>query len=443
MLLIFLMAWCGTVLALTHCHNSSLIGLLVIAAMSFFLRNANELATDLFVLYFGVTFGKAIRILVVCRNEFFIVSWKKSRSEVEFFLCGLCGLLSFLSWWQPHATATSYRVWRWTGLWNNPNTYGLLMSAGLLLAVGLVAAGRRPNPKLQIADKDNRESDQAKLNYPMVFLAMAIFIMSIGLFFSYSRGAWAGTAIALCYLAWNYGKLNWRFALLGVAVVASVVFLFWQATPDNAPWYIKRLDLSRPSAQHRVAAWSGALQMMLHHPFGVGWNRAVEVYAMNYAPPEGGAAALATNNYLMLGTQLGWPGLACFVAYVGLCLRSPGFKTQWERDRSGRNRWRPAERSGKGSGSDVPRGDVSDETPGTAAGTVMLPEASLRITCRSAALGMAVAFWFDGGLFTLATASVFWVMLELGKEVALPRFCGLSKPGFGWAPIDDWASPKT
>ena len=29
---------------------------------------------------------------------------------------------------------------------------------------------------------------------------------------------------------------------------------------------------------------------------------------------------------------------------------------------------------------------------------------------------MLVAFWFDGGLFTLATAAVFWILLELGSE---------------------------
>ena len=92
-------------------------------------------------------------------------------------------------------------------------------------------------------------------------------------------------------------------------------------TPDSAPWFVKRLDFSRPSAQHRVAAWRGAIQMMRDHPFGVGWNKAVETYEKDYSPPEDGAAAITTNDYLMLGTQLGVPGLVCFVAYVWLCLR--------------------------------------------------------------------------------------------------------------------------
>ena len=45
-----------------------------------------------------------------------------------------------------------------------------------------------------------------------------------------------------------------------------------------------------------------------------------------------------------------------------------------------------------------------------------LPEASLRVACRAGAVVYLVAFWFDGGLFKLATASVFWILLELGAE---------------------------
>jgi hypothetical protein len=39
----------------------------------------------------------------------------------------------------------------------------------------------------------------------------------------------------------------------------------------------------------------------------------------------------------------------------------------------------------------------------------------LKTTCRAGAIVLAVGFWFDGGLFKLATASVFWILLELGS----------------------------
>jgi predicted phage tail protein len=49
---------------------------------------------------------------------------------------------------------------------------------------------------------------------------------------------------------------------------------------------------------------------------------------------------------------------------------------------------------------------------------------SPQTACRAGALALLVAFWFDGGLFTLATASVFWILLELGtSDLAANRNC--------------------
>ena len=39
---------------------------------------------------------------------------------------------------------------------------------------------------------------------------------------------------------------------------------------------------------------------------------------------------------------------------------------------------------------------------------------ALRAACLAGALVFVVAFWFDGGLFELPTAALFWVLLELG-----------------------------
>jgi len=39
-----------------------------------------------------------------------------------------------------------------------------------------------------------------------------------------------------------------------------------------------------------------------------------------------------------------------------------------------------------------------------------------RATCRAGAVVLLVGFWFDGGLFKLATGATFWILLELGRE---------------------------
>ncbi len=387
MLLVCLAVWCGTFLFLTFTLNDlPLIGLLFIAITAYFIAAGSAL--DAITFLAGVAFGKGAKVLFESReqnaesgnlsneegrmkNEEVRKAESESQtSEVGFFVIGLLALLVFAAWWHLDMSANFYHGPRWMGLWNNPNIYGMLMSAGVVLAVGMLAA----NSKLKI-----------KNSKTVWFLIVAVGMMAMGLVCSYSRGAWLGTAVGLVYLAWSYGKLRWKYVAIGAGLLALGVLCFWGRTPDTAPWYVKRMDLGRPSAQHRVSAWRGAVQMMRDHPFGVGWGNAVTVYEKNYSPPEDGAMALTTNDYLMLGTQLGWPGLICFVSYVGLSLKSGKRKAE--------------------SGNDLEFG----------------MEFGIKAACRAGALAMLVAFWFDGGLFTLATAAVFWVLLELGKENAEGR----------------------
>ena len=110
--------------------------------------------------------------------------------------------------------------------------------------------------------------------------------------------------------------------------------------------------------------------MMQDHPLGVGWKKTVEIFKNNYLLPEDGAAAITTNDYLMLGTQLGLPALLCFIAYIYLKVKSK----------------------------------AAD---------------SLQVACRAGTIVLLVAFWFDGGLFDLPTATVFWILLELGTAPVL------------------------
>jgi hypothetical protein len=434
MLLACLALWCGTFLLLTFGLNDlPLIGLLLIVIAAYFIAQAARPATDALTLLAGVTLGRGASFALKENGKWKMEDGRKKlearsqKSEVSIFLVGIVALLAFSSWWHLDMTYNSYLGPRWMGLWKNPNIYGMLMSAGVVLSAGLVAVNLKFE-KLKAEIEKRREENQKaesreqkrfqiwkvegrKQKLLMAFLLVAALMMGVGLVMSYSRGAWCGTAVGLLYLAWSYGRLKWRYVLPGVAVAAAVVFFFWNATPDNAPWYVKRLDLGRPSAQHRVAAWRGALQMMRDHPFGVGWNNAVTIYEKNYSPPEDGATAITTNGYLMIGTQLGWPGLICFVSYAGLALKSGKRKAESGNERSCDAR--VAESQGDASSPDAAAKAVTQAISsgdGGVAGTFCDEASQLRVACRAGALGMVVSFWFDGGLFTLATASVFWVL---------------------------------
>ncbi len=341
-----------------------------------------------FILLVGVLVGKGVGVLLNTTSKRTDAVWEggeRTRRNVV-IMSGVVTLLALSSFWHLDMSQTHYHGPRWMGLWNNPNICGMLMSAGVVLSVGLLAAGLMTHRKPPMAK---------------VLLLIAVFMMNVGLICSYSRGAWLGMSVGLLYLAWSYRKLKWQFVVLGVAVVVAVVFLFWHATPDNAPWFIKRMDLSRPSAQHRVAAWRASLQMMWDHPLGVGWNNAATIYEKNYSPPEEGAMAITTNDYLMLGAQLGWPGLICFVSYAGLCLRSPKSRVQ------------SPESQARGQRKAV-EGQQSASLLFARHSLPITEDEALRTACRAGVVSLLVAFWFDGGLFTLPTASVFWVLLEQG-----------------------------
>jgi hypothetical protein len=325
MLLACLSIWCGTFIFPTFSGKDwPLICLLLVALTVYFTNNATvSQALDALILLAGVTLGRAVRFIVGDEMTSLISKHgnQKPRNQLEtphvvsYFLIGLIVLLAFSSWWHLDMSGNYYHGPRWMGLWDNPNIYGMLMGVGFVLAVGLFAL------TLTLSHPMGEGMSRGTRALPFI-LFIAAGMMGVGLFFSYSRGAWMAITIGLLYLAWSYGKLKWKYVGIGAGCVALGVGLVWGNTSDSAPWYLKRLDFSRPSAQHRVSAWRGAVQMMRDHPLGVGWNNAVSTYEKNYSPPEGGAAALTMNSYLMLGTELGLPGLLCFVSYVALSFRT-------------------------------------------------------------------------------------------------------------------------
>ena len=198
-------------------------------------------------------------------------------------------------------------------------------------------------------------------------------------------------------------------------------------------------NLNDFSWRNRVAAWEGALQMMAGKPFlGFGWNEPERVYDQFYRVPKvTESAALQMNDYFTLGTTLGIPALVCFLVYVGLSLTRDGpsprsslpcgegeiqapvrRETDSLHAASGSRRREEAERAANPMR--PPRhlgGDNAESNLGMSATDWQhCPTTDwLRVTCRAGAIVLLVGFWFDGGLFKLATASVFWILLELGR----------------------------
>jgi hypothetical protein len=129
MLLICIVIWCSVFLFLIFDLNDLLlICLLLVAIAACFIGDAASLSTNVITLLFGVMLGKSAFILLQRDKD-------GNGSEFRIFLVGLVALLTFSSWWHLDIATGNYHGPRWMGLWDNPNTYGMLMGVVELCAV--------------------------------------------------------------------------------------------------------------------------------------------------------------------------------------------------------------------------------------------------------------------------------------------------------------------
>ena len=166
MLLVCVAAWCGTFLFLTFGLNDlPLIGLLFIGIVAYFIGYAvSQPATDAITILFGVTLGKGACFALMADGRWRMADGGNNseivtrRSSLVIFLVGLVLLLAFSSWWHLDMSDNYYHGPRWMGLWDNPNDYGMLMGAGVVLAAGLLLAAR----SWELEDGEENEKQKAE-----------------------------------------------------------------------------------------------------------------------------------------------------------------------------------------------------------------------------------------------------------------------------------------
>ncbi len=319
----------------------------------------------------------------------------RSGSSLGVFIVPLLVILLTLAslWRHPYwGSPFEYRGHaRWTGPWDNPNAFGLLMGVGIVVTIGMAVSSFR----FQVFSESIAGSWKSGVKrYAVIIVCLFVAIlMGRALLHSYSRGAWLA---AICGLAYLVNRVfSFQFSVfsqwlrrgapfLVIIVLSLCASAFWQFQHTEHEYVVIRRAFSAGNVndfswRNRVAAWEGALQIMAEHPvLGAGWNQPESLHDHYYSSLKVDEVAnIQLNDYLMLGATLGVPALICFGCISGF----PYIRNQmsltldfglWTLDWS-------------------------------------------QTICRAGAIVLLVGFWFDGGLFELPTAATFWILLELGS----------------------------
>jgi len=366
-------------------------------------------SAQMLVLLFGILLGRLLAI------------WVHTASHgrfLFFIMIFLLMLMSFMaSLW--HGVDKDFEYLgrsRWTGPWDDPNLYGMLMGIGGILSAGLVI--------LIISGRFS--PTQAKFYFwPGLSFCVVAFLSTInGLFHSYSRGAWLGTFVGFLYLAlkmkdqfqradfpgeavterpeltikkfsvWWRLWFNKNRRLSAVILISVSVLLFWHFY--RIEWNPMRRVLSVANTtdfswRNRIDAWAGALQMISDRPFlGTRWDNANDIYYGFYQNHKTDQSlVMELNDYLLIGSQLGLVALLCLVFYFWQSLRKI-------------NKMLDKMFTVKGA-------------PSVGATFTTINIECLQIISSAGAIALLTEFCFDGGFFDVPTAMVFWILLELGS----------------------------
>lgn len=268
---------------------------------------------------------------------------------------------------------------RWSGMWSNPNSFGLIMGVGGLLAFGRAWLTLRYCPR------------SVTLLYLCAFTICIVCVVK-----SYSRGAWVASVVGIIYLIWNYlgayqssarkvtaTHLCYWFAgglVIGVAVVL-LLSLFTQQQYILSHRVIAAFGNKDFSSMNRLASYQDGINMIMDRPLcGNGWGDVIALHSALYLQSGiSNGIAIKLNDFLMLVIRLGIPA-SCLLM---ICLVVWWFA----------------------SSHDMSNGDAASFVD--------------KCLCRVALITFSAGFMFSDGLFQLAFGGSMWLFGTLSFDFTL------------------------
>lgn len=339
--------------------------------------------TDALVLLVCIVLNQWLIWVVAGRKQY--VAERTRKAFINLFILLGCACV-FLTPLLPDPNAIFHGQYRyhdrvrWSGIWQNPNIFGLLMAVVLLFCIARAWSAMK----------------RAVYAHSMIWSAPAA-IAFLSVVKSYSRGAWVTTGCGLLFLFWNSfraasnhpaataQKMKLKTILVWSTVGFVIGFVFicgLKIAADAQVSFVQRVlsvfSNRDFSSQNRLASYQDGINMLLDQPWsGYGWDNIISIHTALYL--QSGLStgdAIKLNDFLMFSLRFGVPIFAVFTLYLWIWL-SAGTKNSTQ----------------SRSNSDI-------------------------LLCRMATLMLAIGFMFTDGLFRLATGGSFWLFLTLSFNFA-------------------------
>ena len=181
----------------------------------------------------------------------------------------------------PYPGYQEVRV-RWIGDWDGPNVYGLIL--GMAIPIALEFFWNTSTTK--------------------IFYIFSISLLSLGVYFTNSRGAVLGIALSfLLQVASKYIK-NIRSLIICITILAITISIGGAFLPSR----MSNISSGESSAHERTWAWENGLKMFTRHPIlGVGKGLFAHYSAIKLR---------AHNNYVQIFSETGLLGFFFFIGFI-------------------------------------------------------------------------------------------------------------------------------
>lgn len=175
----------------------------------------------------------------------------------------------------------------------SPNILGVLFVLFMPITMGLAASAKRWSARL--------------------FYLVSLGFMTLGLFFTLSRGSWLAFALSLAIFAFF---INWKL-IMHLGALGGVLLLSGGGFSQRLLFMFSPTYLIKSAAGGRILRWTTGIEEWIQSPFlGLGLGRYGGAVAMNHKL----APFYLDNYYLKTLVEMGLFGIAAFLYMIGSML---------------------------------------------------------------------------------------------------------------------------